>query len=228
MRYSGACGKCIYKDHAIAVLPSVVVYIIAGIGSLKPSRAREVIIKGAQVLLLFWAVGIFFYFAMQFAFPVLHISSFFSTSEISAAEEVSLLDLFIPSNPFHSLAEGLLPGIVLFCLLLGFVLIDENSNNSNNSNKQALNLLTVLETAISSITGYLMKIIPLGIFAVTANVAGAITLECLLELQVYFVSVIALVLLLIFLVLPSMISWFSPFKYGEIFSAASKALILGF
>jgi len=48
--------------------------------------------------------GIILYSAMQFAFPVLHISSFFSTSEISAAEEVSLLDLFIPSNPFHSLA----------------------------------------------------------------------------------------------------------------------------
>jgi len=89
--------------------------------------------------------GIILYFAMQFAFPVLHISSFFSTSEISAAEEVSLLDLFIPSNPFHSLAEGFLPGVVLFCLLLGFALIDE----TNNSNRQILNLLIALETALS-------------------------------------------------------------------------------
>jgi Na+/H+-dicarboxylate symporter len=215
------------KIMQITVLPSVVVYIIAGIGSLKPSHAREVIVKGAQVLLLFWSVGIFFYFAMQFAFPVLHISSFFSTSEISAAEEVSLLDLFIPSNPFHSLAEGFLPGVVLFCLLLGFALIDKN-NRDNRQIQQVLSILTALEAAISSVTSYLMKIIPLGIFAVTANVAGTITLERFLELQVYFVSVVALFLLLTFLVLPSMISWFSLFRYRDILAASSKALILAF
>lgn len=216
-------GYAFIKIMQITVLPSLVLYIISGIGSLKPSLAREVIIKGAQVLLLFWFVGIILYFAMQFVFPALHISSFFSTTDITSVEEVSLLDLFIPSNPFHSLAEGLFPGVVLFCLLLGFALIDEN-----NSNKHILNLLTALETAISSITEYIMMILPFGIFAVTANVAGTLTLERFLVMQVYVVSVVMLVLLLIFLVLPLMISWFSPFRYTEILSAAGKALILAF
>lgn len=112
-------------------------------------------------------------------------------------------------------------------MLLGFALIDKN-NSDNTQIQQILNLLTALETAISSITGHLMKIIPFGILAVTANVAGTITSEHFLELQVYFVSVVALALLLVFLLLPSMISWFSPFRYRDILTASSKALILAF
>lgn len=71
-------------------------------------------------MLLIWILGIIGFYFMQLAFPNVSSPSFFSTTQLSVSEETDLIELFIPSNPFKSLSEGLMPGIVLFCLLFGF------------------------------------------------------------------------------------------------------------
>ncbi len=209
------------KIMQITVLPFIVVNLIAGIGSLRSSEARNITLKGGMIMLIFWALGATAFFAMQFAFPHLSRASFFSSSIGTKSSDFNLIEIFIPSNPFHSLAEGFLPSIVLFCLLLGFALI------GNTKTKSLMDPLNVLSSALARVTHFIMTIIPLGIFVVMANTAGTITLERLLQLQVFLISLIILALLLAFLVLPLLTSCIIPFSYRELLSISSQSVVLG-
>jgi ABC-type amino acid transport substrate-binding protein len=48
---------------------------------------------------------------------------FFSTTLIERRPPFNFVDLFIPSNPFHSLANNIVPAVVLFSVILGIALI---------------------------------------------------------------------------------------------------------
>ena len=112
----------------ITVIPTVIIFIITGIGTISEADAKDFLRKVVGVVLLIWGLGVLVFFAMQYAFPPVQPSSFFSTTEVAGAEETDLISLFIPSNIFTSLAEGLMPAIVLFCFLLGWALIGDARN----------------------------------------------------------------------------------------------------
>jgi proton glutamate symport protein len=210
------------KIWQITILPSVVLSLIVGIGSLKKDAAKNIAAKAGQVLLLFWLVGIWAYFSMQLAFPTIEKAFFFSTQSLVETEDFSVVDLFIPSNPFRSLSDGVLPAIVVFCLCLGFALMmDEKS-------KSTVASLNIFLSALTRITGYLAKTFPIGVFIITAQTFGSMSFETFLELQVFLVTLAALSILLGLVVLPLMITCITSFSYREIVSAASKAMILGF
>ena len=56
----------------------------------------------------------------SFRWPFLHIetASFFSTTLIERRPTVNFVDLFNPSNPFHPLANNIVPAVVLFSVSL--------------------------------------------------------------------------------------------------------------
>lgn len=215
-------GTTFIKLMQVTVLPSVVIFIITGIGSINQADAKEFLKKAALIMLMMWFLGVAAFFFMQFAFPNVQNTSFFSTTQLSTANGTDLIELFIPSNPFKSLSEGLMPGIVLFCLLIGFALIGDERN------KPFVELLKGLSSTLSKITNLLIKIAPLGIFVITANTTGSITLTQLLQIQVYLISAVVLSVLLILLVLPLLVYSLTPLGYREILSAANKAVILAF
>ena len=130
--------------------------------------------------------------------------------------------MFIPYNPFHSLSEGFLPAIVIFCLCLGLALMGDEEN------KPLMNLLSIIQAALTRITGFVARTFPIGVFVITAQTMGTITFEGLLELQVFLISLALLAALVIFGILPLLVSCFTTFRYREIISASSRAVILGF
>lgn len=215
-------GTIFIKLMQITVLPLIIIFIISGLGSINRDDAKEFLKKIVSIVLLIWFLGIIAFYSMQFAFPNIPNTSFFSISQIAETPPLDLIDLFIPSNPFHSLSEGLMPAIVLFCLLLGFVLIGDERN------KQFVDGLKALSAPLYKVTGLLIKIAPVGIFAITANTIGNITLQQLLQIQVFFVSTVVISVILVLVVLPLLVYSLTPFGYREILSAASKGVILGF
>jgi Na+/H+-dicarboxylate symporter/ABC-type amino acid transport substrate-binding protein len=215
-------GTIFIKLMQITVLPSIVIFVIAGLGSINQADAREFLKKVVSIILLIWFLGIIAFFSMQFAFPNMPNTSFFSISQISESPPLDLIELFIPSNPFHSLSEGLMPAIVLFCLLFGFALIGDERN------KHFVDELKGLSPTLYKVTSLLLKIAPVGIFAITANTAGTITIPQLLQIQVFFVSTVVLSTILVLLVLPLLVYSLTPFGYREILSAANKGVLLGF
>ena len=149
-------SQAFIKIWQITILPSVIISLILGIGSLKHSNSRDLVIKASQVLLIFWVIGIAIFFSFQLSFPSLKTASFFSTQDLTRPEDLNIIDMFIPYNPFHSLSEGFLPAIVVFCLCLGLALM------GNEENKPLMNLLSILQAALTRITGFIARTFPIG------------------------------------------------------------------
>ncbi len=162
-------GTVFIQLMQITVLPSVVIFVIAGLGSINQANAREFLKKMILIILLVWGLGVVAIYSVQFAFPNIPNNSFFSVSQISASTGIDLIELFIPSNLFHSLSEGLMPAIVLFCLLFGFALIGDERN------RHFVDELKGLSSTLSKMTNLLLKTAPVGIFALTASTTGTIT-----------------------------------------------------
>ena len=89
-------------------------------------------------------------------------------------------------------------------------------------------MLKGLSSTLSKITKLLIKTAPVGIFALTANTIGSITLSQLLQIQVFLVSTVVLSVILILLALPLLVYCLTPLGCREILSAANKGVILGF
>ena len=56
-------------------------------------------------------------------FPPLQTASFFSTTLFEPREPFDFVGLYIPTNPFNSLANNIVPAVVLFSVVIGVALI---------------------------------------------------------------------------------------------------------
>jgi len=214
-------AEAFVKIWQITILPTVMLSLIVGIGSLKRDTARAVALKAFLVMLLFWVIGILILFSFQFSFPPREAASFFSIPDQSVSAEISFIDLFIPSNPFTALSEGWIPAIVIFSLFLGLgLMLDDGSG-------PVISLLRTVQGAFFRMTKLLSITFPVGTFVVTARAAGTLDLETILELQVLVVSTAVACILLCFVVIPLLVTCFTPYRYRDVISAASRAVILG-
>lgn len=89
-------SQAFIKIWQITILPSVVISLILGIGSLKYSNPKDMIFKIGMVLLVFWAIGVALFFSFQFSFPSIEKASFFSTQDLAESDGINVIDLFIP------------------------------------------------------------------------------------------------------------------------------------
>src|SRR5688572_13283780 len=96
----------------MTVLPYVVISIIASLGSLSPGEARRLGVRAGIVLVGLWMLGLLFAVLMPVAFPTMRQGSFFSTSLLQSPVGFDFVDLYIPSNPFNSLANNVVPAVV--------------------------------------------------------------------------------------------------------------------
>ena len=60
---------------------------------------------------------------MPLTFPRWETASFYSSSDPAPAQEFDFLGLYIPTNPFASLANNVVPAVVLFSIVIGVALI---------------------------------------------------------------------------------------------------------
>ncbi|MEN6442891.1 MAG: cation:dicarboxylase symporter family transporter [Methanoregula sp.] len=215
-------SEAFIKIWQITILPSVALSLIVGIGSLRRDTAKAIALKAFLILLLFWIICVIGYFSFQMAFPPRVEASFFSTQQLAATTPVNLIDQFIPANPFLSLADGIIPATVLFCLFLGFALMLDDGSGP------IVNILRTLLQALDRMTHIIAMTFPVGIFVITAVTAGTLTFEGFLDLQVFLITLAAAAVLLGLVVMPLLITCFTTFRYRDILAAASRAMLLAF
>ena len=96
----------------MTVLPYVTVSIITGLGALSYEQAKSLGLRVGAVLLLLWAVALVAVLLFPLMFPTLQTASFFSTTLVEPREPFDLVSLYIPSNPFNSLANNIVPAVL--------------------------------------------------------------------------------------------------------------------
>lgn len=121
-------GAGFLRLFQMPVIPYIVVSIITSIGRLSRNQAASIFRGSAGVLVGFWILSLLVVLAFPAGFPDWKSGSFFSSSQLEEAPELSLVELFIPTNPFTALAETVVPSVVLFSIAVGIALIGVPEN----------------------------------------------------------------------------------------------------
>ncbi len=206
----------------MTVLPYLVLALIIGFGQLEAGEARRLAVRAGAILLATWAVTIGVIASLPLTFPEVESASFFSNSLVEPPRPFSIPDLYFTANPFQSLADAVVPAVVLFSTAMGVALIQVKDR------ERLLGPLRVLDRAVVSITRFVVGLTPVGVFAIGAVTAGTMTLETVVRLEVYFVSFAAASLLLAFWILPLLVTATTPFTYREVVGVAREALLTAF
>jgi len=201
------------------VLPYITVSVIASLGSLRPSEVRTLGLRAAAVIGGLWLVAVSFAFVSPLTFPHVQNASFFSSSLVERRTAFDFIDLYIPANPFNSLANNVVPAVVLFSLILGIALIGVERR------ERLLDVLQVAKDAISTATRFVTRLTPYGLFAIAANAAGTLGLEQLGRLQIYLVAYVAVALMLSLWVLPGLVAALTPIRLRDVLGESRDALI---
>ena len=206
----------------MTVLPYIVLSLVGGIGKLKLEHSKKLAGKAIIVLLLLWAIAIVTILLIPLAFPQLVSASFFSTSLIEPPKKLDFLELFIPANPFNSLADNEVPAVVIFCILVGVSIININKK------KLFIKLIDLLSESMSKVTKMIVKLTPAGVFFITASAAGTMTLAEIGRLQGYLITYTVATFLLGFGLLPALGAILTPFRYKDLLQISKDSFILAF
>ena len=214
-------GKAYIGLIQMSILPYMVVSLMFGIGSLSYAKAGKLAITGGFVLVASWFLAFAIVFLMPLAFPAIKGGSFFSSSLVEVAE-VDFIDLYIPVNPFSSMARTVVPAAAVFSIAFGIALIGVENKNS------LLDILSATSKTLTRIAMMVVKLTPIGVFAIAANAAGTMTIAEFGRLQSYIIPFIVATLLLTFWILPALSAALTPFSYREILKSGRDALTTGF
>ena len=206
----------------MTVFPYILVSLIAGIGKLDKASAQLLFREAGFILLSLWVLGLVCVFALMWILPPFESASFFNPSSVQTPTPIDYFKLYIPSNPFSSMAEGAVPAMVIFSLAVGFALMTLPER------QQMLGFLTVATQALSKVTQALVKILPIGIFCMSAAAAGPMSVEEFASMQVYLMLVVLLCVLLSFWVLPWLIACLCPTSFKEVLQISRSALVTVF
>ena len=205
----------------MSILPYMVVSLIGGIGQLSYRSATRLALTGGVVLLGSWLLAFLVIFVLPLAFPEHQSGSFYSPSLVEPSK-VNFLDLYIPSNPFSSLARTIIPASAVFSVFLGVALIGVRQKES------LVQVFTAISDTLTSVARIVVKLTPIGVFAIAANAAGTMTIDEFGRLQAYIVTFVMATLLLTFWILPGLVTVLTPFRYRDVMRACRDALVTGF
>lgn len=206
----------------MTALPYISLSLITGLGGLPSAKISSTVQKSLLTLLSLIALVLFFILLAPIAFPSWQSADFYSVNTIKTVQEFDLIKLFIPTNPFYSFANGLIPSVVMFSIFVGIGLMKVKAK------KQTLLTLIGLNQAIINVSSMVMKLAPLAIFCIALRAAATIDSSQIEGLMVYIVTAGVLVFLLTFLILPAIVATITPFGYKDILRATRSAMITAF
>lgn len=203
----------------MTVLPYIMISLIVNIGRLSMENGKKLIRYGLMFLGLLLGIGLLGLFVFPLAFPEWGSGSFYSNDFILPAHEFDFVKLYIPTNLFESLALNVVPAVVLFSIFLGLGIMKL-------PNKEVLlQPLEVINDGLNQVNKMVVKITPIGVFAIGAGVVSQLSLSDLSRLQGYLLVYLLAVLILTFVILPFVISIFTPFSPKEVLRITRPTLI---
>jgi Na+/H+-dicarboxylate symporter/ABC-type amino acid transport substrate-binding protein len=206
----------------MTVLPYLSVGLVLGFGRLDLPQAKLLAKYGLLTLAALWLPALAVVMLMPLAFPEYEAAFFFSTTLLEPRASLSFVDLYVPANPFHSLANSVVPAVTLFSAALGIAMIGVPGK------ERFLGPFDAFMQAIGRVTHFIVRLTPLGVIPIAAVAAGTLSPEELSRLEVYFVTFIAGAVVLGLVILPLMVTAVTPFGYREVVGTCRDALLTAF
>lgn len=215
-------GTAFIRLLQITVIPYIMVALITGLGRLEIAEIGKLARTGGGVLGLLWLLGICLVLSMPLAFPDWPQRSLFQKSSLEAGTPVDFLLLFIPSNPFHAMANAIVPAVVVFSIFVGLAL------TVTPRRELIIEPLLVLGDTLARITGVVSRLSPIGVFALVAALAGTVSADDLFRLQVHVVVSAALALIAALWLLPAIVSSITPLRHFAILRTLRAPMLTAF
>ena len=205
----------------VTVLPYIVCSMIVGIGENTGSNARQLAAKGGLILVVTWILSLAIVFAVPLALPPEKGGVFFSAAP-SREASIDWLDLYIPANPFRSLANNTVPAVVIFSILVGIALTDLKGK------EKLLEPLKAFSKVLGRVASLMVRLTPFGIFAISGHAAGTLRLDEFARLQAFLLIYIGLSLILAFWLLPGLVSLITSIPHKRMISLSMDAVLTAF
>ncbi len=215
-------GDAYVRLLQMTALPYVVAALISGIGRLNPAWAGRIGLQAAGLMAFLWLVSLLTILLIPIAFPKWQAGSYFSAALLEAAEPFDPVAAYLPSNIFESLANMQVPAVVVFCVALGVALIRVGAKEG------LLQICDNLIEALGRMASFVVKLAPIGIFAIAASASGTLQVEELGRLQVFFATFLIVSLVLGFWTLPILVAAATPLRYREVVKHAQVAMLTAF
>jgi Na+/H+-dicarboxylate symporter/ABC-type amino acid transport substrate-binding protein len=206
----------------MTVLPYITLSLVGGLGALRKADAARLGVRVGIVLLTLWVIALVAAFAFPVMFPHVQSASFFSTTLLEDNSSLDLVGLYIPANPFNSLANNIVPAVVLFSALLGIALIGIPDKD------RALEIMDVINRAVGRVARFIVALTPYGLFAIAAVTAGTFDPHQAEQLEMYLLAYVAVSLLLSLWVLPAFVAALTPVPHREVLARTRTALLMAF
>jgi len=203
----------------MTVLPYIMISLIVNIGRLSMDKAKKLIKYGMIFLMLLLGIGLLALFVLPFSFPEWGSGSFYSSDFVQEAAPFDVVKLYIPANPFASMSNNMVPAVVLFSIFIGLGVMKLPNKET------LLKPLDVMNTALNQVNKMIVKITPIGVFSIAAGVVSSLSWMDLSRLQGYLLIYLVAVLIMTFMVLPYVISIFTPYSTRTIFKITRSTLI---
>ena len=198
-------GKIFVATLKLLVVPLVLVSLVCGAANLG-SGSQLGRLGGKTILLYLFTTAVAISLAMGFALIFepgvgadLSSKAQFKVNEGASFAQV-LINIF-PSNPISAMAEGKMLQIIVFALLLGVAI-----NHSGERGTRIKQSFEDWNEVILNLVTMLMKVAPIGVFALLFSLFADKGLAAIQELAVYFAVVVAVLLVHATLVYGSLIT----------------------
>jgi Na+/H+-dicarboxylate symporter/ABC-type amino acid transport substrate-binding protein len=215
-------GDAYIRLVQMTVLPYLMLTLIVSLGELQVLQARQLALKGGLLLLAIIGLTLAVIGPMALALPPLQTASFFSHAQIEPHQAFSLVETYLPANPFHAMANSVVPAVVVFSTAVGVALIGIPDK------ERLMAPLRTLNAAVVRVTRFVIQLTPIGVFAIAAVTAGTMDPATFARLQAYLLIFAVAALVLSFVVLPLAVCALTPLRYREVLGVAHEAMLTAF
>jgi Na+/H+-dicarboxylate symporter/ABC-type amino acid transport substrate-binding protein len=215
-------AKAFVQLLQVTVLPYIVTSLVSGIARGTPALARRLGTRGGVIILLLWALSLVLVFLSPLGLPPDKGGSYYATTAVSAEPQIDWIDLYIPANPFRSLANNVVPAVVVFSVLLGIALLGLPGK------ERVLGPLQLLNDTLGRAGNLLVRFTPYGIFAIAGHAAGTLRVDQFGRLQGFLVLSVGLSLILTLWILPGIAAALTGLSYRRIVALIWDPLLTAF
>jgi Na+/H+-dicarboxylate symporter len=206
----------------VTVLPYLVTSLISGIGRGTPDQAKRLAARGGLALVVLWAAALVLVFVSPLALPPGMGGSSYATTAGAADTPIDWLELYVPANPFRSLANNVVPAVVVFSALLGVALLGVRDK------ARILGPLDLVNETLGRAGNLVVALTPIGVFAMAGHASGTLRVDEFQRLEAYMVLIVGLSMILTLWILPGLVAAVTGAPYRRILSLVRDPLITAF
>lgn len=202
----------------MVVFPFLISSLLHGLGSMNPTMALRLFRTGWPAFVLVWGVTLLSLWLASLAIPGARPPIVVTPGHDEGVSRI--ISLLIPANPFSDLTRNYVPAVVIFCVIYGIAI------QAQKDKEHVLGIFDVVKKASVTIWGWIIKMAPLGVFALFADLAGTVRIELLGSLLLYLVLFFGTALILSFWILPGLLASLIPVSHRQLLTELRTALIM--